>query len=855
METITCDNKAFTLDMRHIIYKVAACLLLCVAFAAGAYAANDGLYFHSHSYPAAKRTSLALNGGKPIGVDGQLRVEFSMDLRVGEPFFGNVVCVKTDDGKHIDAIFSMPKLNDNRPALVVDRKLHYINYKVTGGNGIKAALTLDKDNNRITYEYRGKKTTVNADLSKTTKATVTFGVHPNDDNMVDVAPINVRDISVSSGGKMKYHWDLRRHDGGTSLDELQGAPATATNGHWIMDDHVKWKTVLTYKSKDKVQVTFSQADNMFYIVDGKAVRRFDPITRKTTVTAVRGGHRAMEYSNYLAYDNARGSLYTYSTEHATVSHFDFATGTWSKAEPTKDEPMYFNHTWAVAGDTAAYAFGGYGYYRYHNNLFRINPATGDIRELAYSPKINPRTGAAAAVVGQYLYVFGGFGNVTGEQELPYTYYYDLTRIDLNTMRAEQLWQMDGEQQTSFLMASEMLYNPEDSTFYAATTNKGGRMIKIWTGEPKWKIVTDEMGRIGDYRDMAFDMYHSTKENKAYVVMNFRLNSLEHNIRIVSINLPLQDDYEEAAAAPAGGGGKSGTYIALVAALAAVMLAALAIRRKRVKAGNTVQKAEATAAEEGTKETEPKEKKIYYEPKGGSISILGKFVVRDKDGQDITASFTKRTRNLLLILLLYSEKSDKGIEIHTLDEALWQEMNENSARNNRNVYMRKLRMLLESVGDIEVVNDKIYYRLEAGQGVFFDYREARALIRRMEEGCDDEETTARTLELLFEGPVLPNYSFEWLDDFKADYSNAAISLLTRLLRHKMQQGDDDTALDIAKTIMAHDPFSDYALAVQCQILCRKHKRGIAKSVYDNFCKNYEASLGERYGVSFADACKA
>ena len=220
--------------------------------------------------------------------------------------------------------------------------------------------------------------------------------------------------------------------------------------------------------------------------------------------------------------------------------------------------MYFNHTWAVAGDTAAYAFGGYGYYRYHNNLFRINPATGDIRELAYSPKINPRTGAAAAVVGQYLYVFGGFGNATGEQELPYTYYYDLTRIDLNTMRAEQLWQMDGEQQTSFLMASEMLYNPEDSTFYAATTNKGGRMIKIWTNQPKWEIVTDEMGRIGDYRDMAFDMYHSTKENKVYVVMNFRLNSLEHNIRIVSINLQLQDDYEESAAAPDGGGGKAGT---------------------------------------------------------------------------------------------------------------------------------------------------------------------------------------------------------------------------------------------------------------------------------------------------------
>ena len=841
--------------MKHFYIKAAICLTLLMAWAAGCPAANDGLYFNSHSQPVAKRTTLSLNDGKPIGVKDGLKVEFVMDLRKGEPFFGNVLCVKTDDGQHFDAIFSMPKLNDNRPAIVVDKKIYSLDCNVTGGDGIKASLTIDKKNNKLTYEYRGKKATVNADFSKTTEATVAFGVHTDDPNYVDVAPINVRDITVSGGGKKLYHWDLRLHEGDTSFDDLQNAPATARNGQWILDNHTKWKKVLRYKSKERVQITFSQADNVFYIVDGNTVKTFNPVTHKTSDTSVNGGYRAMEYSNYIAYNDAHRDLYTYSTEHATVSHFDFATGTWSKATPTEDEPKYFNHTWAVASDTAAYAFGGYGFYRYHNNLFRINPVTGSIRELEYSPKITPRTGAAAAVADGHLYVFGGFGNTTGEQELPYTYYYDLTRIDLKTMKAESVWTSDGEQQTSFLLASEMLYNPEDHTFYAATTNKGGRIIKIWIDEPKWKIVTDASGSIPDYKDVALDMYHSTKENKIYVVANYRLNSLEHDVIIESIDLPLQDDYTEAAAAPAADKGSTSTYIVLLAAVAAVTLAVIAIRRRRNKPVQAAQEEHTPEAEEEPKEAEQKEKKKYYEPKGGSISILGKFVVRDKNGEDITANFTKRTRNLLFILLLYSEKSAKGIEIHTLDEALWQEMNENSARNNRNVYMRKLRMLLESVGGIEVVNDKIYYRLETGNDVFLDYHEARTLINRMEAGDDSEETTARTLELLLEGPILPNYSFEWLDEFKSDYSNAAISLLTRLLDKSMQKGDDDTSLEIAKTIMAHDPFSDRALYVQCQILCRRHKRGIAKNVYDNFCKNYEACLGEKYAVSFADACKA
>lgn len=840
--------------MKHIRTKAAICLALLMAWVAESLAVNDGLYFNSHSQPVAKRTSLSLNGGKPISIRNGLKVSFNMDLREGEPFFGNVMCVKTNDGRHFDAIFSMPKLNNNRPAIVVDKKIHYIGGNVTGGQNIKASLTIDKENNKLTYEYGGRKSTVTVDFSKSTEATVAFGMHTDDPNYVDVAPINVRDISVSAGGKNIYHWDLRLHNGDVSLDDLQEAPATARNGRWILDNHTKWKNVLNYKSKDKVQITFSQADNMFYIVDGKTVRRFDPITRKTTATRVKGGYRAMEYSNYIAYDDARHNLYTYSTEHATMSHFDFATGTWSKATPTEDEPKFFNHTWAVASDTAAYTFGGYGFYRYHNNLFRINPATGSIRELEYSPKINPRTGAAAAVADNALYVFGGFGNTTGEQELPYTYYYDLTRIDLNTMKAETLWTTEGEQQTSFLLASEMLYNPGDHTFYAATTHKGGRMIKIWIDEPKWKIVTNEIGHLPDYKDAAFDMYHSTKENKIYVVMNYRLSTLEHDIRIVSIDLPLQDDYSEAGAAPATTGGATWPYwlaaVALIAAAGGVMYA----RKRRTVTAKAAHEDNATGAEDEQKEPVQKERTKYYAPNGGSISILGKFVVRDKDGEDITASFTKRTRNLLFILLLYSEKSNKGIEIHTLDEALWQEMNENSARNNRNVYMRKLRKLLESVGDIEVVNDKIYYRLETGKDIFIDYHEARTLIRRMETGNDDEETTARTLELLFEGPILPNYSFEWLDEFKSDYSNAAISLLTRLLEQNLQKGDDDTALEIARTIMAHDPFSDNALSVQCQILCRRHKRGIAKNVYDNFCKNYEACLGEKYSVSFAEACR-
>lgn len=884
--------------MRLASVKIILTCMLSALSVTGVRGNNDGLYFNSHSYTPAKRTTLMLNNGNPIEINDRFKMSFYMELRGDESLFGNIFCINTNDGKHIDATLS----GVNKPVLVIDGKLHYIDSDVTAGKNIKVEIAFDKKNGRISYDFGGHKIAVPADLSHTSSAVIFFGMHLNDANYVDVAPMNVRDISIFYGDKNKYFWNLRQHNASVCNDNISDAPATATNGRWILDSHVKWETLFTYESKDKTQVTYNPRDNIFYIVDSKTVRCYDPSTKTLRNVSVRGGYRAMTYSNYIAYSENGPGLYTYNMKENLISSFNFATGQWSNDRNITEEPEEFNHSWARANDSVAYMFGGYGFYKYKNSLWQLNTGNGEIRRLNYSPKIGPRTGAASVVVGDWLYIFGGYGNATGEQELPCSYYYDLTRINLKTLKADTVWTYEGEQQnTSFLLASEMIYNSEDSTFYAATTYKSGRLIKISMKEPGWKIVTEGMDKNWDYKDLTFDMYSNTDAGKLYVVIDRRMNNLKHNIRIYSIDLPIQDDYMTKENATQKSDCKSWWWLLLLIIPAGVATT-VAIRRKRKgttpqpAAPTTSSSAEnavaATTGEESTTkaydvvaagdkqtatdskdtttggnattpaiettqddEHEDKEElpSRYYNPTGGYISLLGKFVVHDRNGEDITSLFTRRTRNLLLMLLLHSERNSKGIEIHILDEALWQEMNDESARNNRNVYMRKLRVLLEKIGNVEIVNDKIHYRMKVGEDVFFDYREALAMMNNMEND-DSEETRARTLELLFEGPLLPNYSFEWLDKFKAEYSNAVISLLTHQMRREQKNGNDNMAMKIAKTILLHDPFSDNALATQCAILCRRHKKGIAKNVYDNFCKNYEASIGEKYHISFAELCK-
>lgn len=851
--------------------------IACFIFLActGIKANNGGLYFHSHNKTTDKRTTLTLNGNQPFKIGEMLEMTFNMDLRQ-KPFFGNIFCIKTNNGKHIDAIFAISDNDNYRPALVADGQMHHINHYVSTGTNIPAGIKIDRKSNRITLMYANREMTVDTDLSGATSATIFFGMHPVESNYPDVAPINVRDIKISQDGRTNYFWNLRQHDGNVAYDSISSAKATARNGHWILDDHIKWKTIFKTRTKKKAQITFAPDKNLFYIADGGNVTSYNPVTNTTKNIKVNGGHRAMAYSNYFAYNAAKQDLYTYNLQKKQLSHFDLSTGKWSCGEHLTDEPVFASHAWATEGDSVGYAFGGYGFYRYNNRLFRITPGQNRIEEIDYSPKLSPRTGAAAAVVDNKLYIFGGYGNEQGKQELPGKYYYELWCIDLETKSATKVWSTDGEQSTSFQMASEMIYNKEDSSFYAATTHQSGRLLKIWMKKPGFKAVTDAIEGKFNFKDLTYNLYKSEKYNKIYVVINKRYNDLSHEITIFSIDTPIQDDYEtEPDTKPQESGN---TWMWWLAVLLAAGVAATALYVRHSRRTTTAKGSEAkqevpenpglhnlSDMSDQSDSSEMSDKsdqsgisgipeKTYYDITGGSIRILGKFAVTDRNGDDITAQFTKRARNLLIMLLLHSATDNKGIEIHVLDEVLWQDMNEEAARNNRNVYMRKLRILLEKVGNIEITNDKIHYRINIGDEVFFDYKEAMKMMQQMADGNGDEEAIARTLELLFAGALLPNYSYEWLDKFKADFSDMVLSQLTRQMNRCMNSGNEQTAMKIAQTIMQHDPFSDEALSTQCSILCKNNKRGIAKSIYDNFCKIYEQSIGEKYERNFAEVCR-
>lgn len=106
-----------------------------------------------------------------------------------------------------------------------------------------------------------------------------------------------------------------------------------------------------------------------------------------------------------------------------------------------------------------------------------------------------------------------------------------------------------------------------------------------------------------------------------------------------------------------------------------------------------------------------------------------------------------------------------------------------------------------------------------------------------------------MELLLRGMMLPNIETDWIDTFKNDFSNDTIDLLCRLL--KQEDLSDTLKLQIADTLFQHDYINEEALCIKCRILCQQGKKGLAKTVYDAFCKEYAASLGTTYKYSLME----
>lgn len=811
---------------------------------------NYGLFMRSYPASTTLWSELEIENGEPFRLNRQFSIAFDVLVREECPF-GYIFRAITDKGDHIDLFLSVGDNDERFPSLRVQDSVYTLSEEFERNKWLSSKIEINTSEQSISFSFGNQRMNVPYKNRRAKSIRFVFGKsNVTGLETKDIASVNIRDIKVENNGSLIRHWSLKKHHNNVSYDEINNVAAITKNAEWLIDNHVILKPVFTKDFQLAPSVGFNSKTGVFYLtIDSERTVVLDAKELSTDTLVPKGGNLVTQSPNQLMFIDEKNDLISYRINQQVYSFYDFETNTWSNND-TEFEYSYEHDYWNNSAnfhqqDSTILSFGGYGYYRFNNNLVTIHPYETDI-ENTYTAlnTISPRCTSATVIVEDTLYIFGGHGSTSGHQELGPENYYDFYAVDLQTLQAKKLWNMNTLGGSNFLPSENMIYDNEQHCFYAFITQNGGKIIKLL---PYQNVKEDlsfplDINFASQYQYTNF--YYSASLSKYYVYINQINVDNTAKVSIYSIDAPLIPVSSILIYPPAV---KKPVFVYLSIAFLLTVILALFIYflRRKKSLRLTVEETGKIIDEIENKNTIPS--KSYSK----NIYFFGLFQVFDKNGNDISVDFSPTLRSLL-ILLITSTENDKGISGKDMMRILWPDKDDNLAKNSRNVYISKLRTLLEKIGDIVILNNNKIWSIKIGGDTSCDYLDILHFNAYVDYNQFSDEQINEIIYLLSRGALLPDAEHEWLDKYKNDFSNRTIDMLYHLLEDKALQ--DSTKLKICDILFQLDYLNEQALFYKCSILNKHGKKGVAKNVYDSFSAEYHNSLGISYAKSFVDVLR-
>lgn len=823
---------------------------------------------HIQTYPLSKSafTSMALNNGEPIEIKGkEITLNFSLQNRK-DNVFGTVFRIITDNNQNIDLMYSVSQNDKRFPILVTKDVVHPIQKEIKCNQWISVNLTISPQDGHINLNYDSVQLNIiHKPLVKAQSIRIAFGQCPFNGYAVgDVASVNIKDIFYKQGIDTIYYWKMAKHNRDICYDEINHSPAVGKNPRWIIDKYITWKKIYSQEFSTSPSIAFNSDTETFYLANNShKLYILHTHNQSLDTINIKGGEFVANYPNQMIYIPQRHELLSYNLDENLFSVFNPQAQTWEGTVAPTQEHDYWNNTLVYnPASSTLISFGGYGHYHYNNEMLISYPYDKKNQVRIYLNDIHPRYSSSSAIVDSTLYIFGGRGCPSGRQELSPRNYYDLYAVNLLTQQVNKLWDLPTSPTgADFHPSDNMIYDKSKKCFYLFSTLQGGILLKFSIDHPNFEPMSLPLEMNLESQYIYHNLYYSPIRQKLYTcILRAEVNG-KSNVEIYELDFPpiavsafLQPDLS----IPNKKSNNLRMWLSFVISLITIgALFLYRLKRKTKQLQSPIIAINETLKQElkpdlqsdikimEVTHTAPDQTFHNYECSQSCICFFGGFRVLDKEGNNVTNLFTPILKNLLILLILYTGKDEKGIVSHKMLQLLWSDKSEKSAQNNRNVYISKLRNILEQIGDIKIINKNSFWTIQFGEETFCDYLEALRLFNNV----SNENNLERLLELLLHGAMLPNTEAEWIDVFKTDFSNMTIDLLSQLL--KEDSLSDTLKLAIADTLFQHDYINEEALSAKCRILCQQGKKGLAKLVFDSFCKEYSNLLADEYPHSLKD----
>lgn len=815
----------------------------CPVFSSSFPEAGYGLTFRSHGFNLDERTGLNLSSDGHFNFRKGFTMEFDMRINSDEARYGYVFRIISGNSSidmlsnvisgHFNLVLSdgyqaVGKMDFDTMPLTPETGWHHVRLEVSG-EGVSCSI-----------DSVGQK--ISGTLPDLGDIDIRFGW--NDHPVfytTDVLSVSLREIILSDAKAVRYHWQLLRHGNDEVYDLVCGRRAEVKNGIWDIDSHCEWTYVsgMRMVSGAPLIACDMQSSRMFVATEDSL--HICSLEDGCILSSAKvSGKPVLHAGNQMVYDPCGDRLVCYSMHGDSLAYYDFETSSWEGSFEEPWPPLVGCCRWLDADNGLLYVFGGYGNHRYNANLVITDINNGERSVADLSGKIYPRYFCAMCKGNDgRLMVLGGYGNRSGLQEESPGALNDIFLIDRETCGCDSLgsfsWGRD-----PMIFASSMICSHDSDEVYALAfpNNRFKSSLNLVSCVPDGTVTSHSSPIPFSFHDTDSyaDLVFSRDSSKFYaIVLNTKVNGA-NELKVYSLSYPpvsVADIMQEPVRASYAWVWALAAFVGICSVVAAV--SAFMRRRKRLVL-------ELPAAEEYADE-EP----VFY-----NISLLGGLKIFDRDGNDVTSKLTPMLRQLFLYFLLRTSGSGKAVTADELNEVFWFGMEKSTASNNRNVNMRKLRVILQEIGDVSLVFNNDIITMEFGSGIRCDYLEMLSLMNSMEKSEKNAvQLIAGFLGLAGRGTLLSGYEYEWLDRYKSEYAERLISLLMKMAVDPAVSSAGVYMLRISDCILREDCLDEFAVRTKCRILYRQGHKGLSRQVYDKWCSDYRKMMDAEPEISYRD----
>lgn len=794
--------------------KTAAFLILFLLCTANAGAKlQDGIVFRSYSVLSEERTSLCVPSGTNnwISFSDSLTLSFSVrfDLSIGH--FGYVCRMLLDDNQPLDIVLS-PKGNETVVCATANH--HSAVCVFDQDHDLKQwreiYIRAFRESGDIILTANGQEVLRMENTHKKHRLRVVFGkVDIPGFVTSDVAPMVVADLQIRRDAGKIASWMLSDED---DLKTRRGISIQAVNHIFSRDLNRHWTRILSADVPSVTYSCFSKDYNKIFFISQGQILIFDipsMTSRQIPYSAEINNGQVLDMFETLE----DGTLVLADAQIGEFIRFNSAVGDWEKPSSRARTSVLLHHN-SVFADGKYLQMFGYGQHRYSNNVWIWDPLSFQTEGKTLQG-VDPRYLAGAAEHNGKIYVLGGKGNDSGQQELGVYLFDSLLEIDPGSLSVAGKWsnpilkEFTPAQDLLFMEDGiyALLFNPEihDSALQLTRFDpETGKDEALSTAIPYPFLDIKSQARL------CFN-----EESDSFIsVLCYQDNAGNYKVEIYLLSHPVIPAKD----ARSSSGMPLWLWIALAAILASALVAVLYKFLSHKDEPAEVIPVEPT------------------QPVAPGIYLLGGFHVRDREGKDIASSFSPTLMQFLTILVLYTAEKG-GVSNAKLKSILWPDKSDESFNNNKGVYLKKLRDALEQVGLITIVQEGGVWRIDEGAQMC-DFIAAKD---KLAQGDN-----AQILRVSSWGALLPEYQFDWLDPFKARYADTILNQLSSIAE---SSANPDLLLKIADCRLLFDSLDEDAIALKCQALISLGRSGTASAVFQRFTSDYLRVMGEEFPKDF------